>query len=108
MNSKDSSRFKVVIDKRVVKYIQKLDNKWRTRVLNILDEMTINPFTGDIETIKGKPGYYRRRVGDYRLKFTVRIIEKEVRILTLDRGEILSINKGGHGAAPEVQPFLLP
>jgi mRNA-degrading endonuclease RelE of RelBE toxin-antitoxin system len=43
--------------------------------------MVINPFSGDIETIKGKPGYYRRRVGRYRIKFTVLLEKREILIL---------------------------
>ncbi|MDN5344038.1 MAG: hypothetical protein PWQ18_149 [Clostridia bacterium] len=50
-------------------------------MLAILEDMTVNPFTGDIETIKGKPGYYRRRIGGYRLKFIVNNERREVHIL---------------------------
>ncbi|HAP93619.1 MAG TPA: hypothetical protein DCM26_03205 [Desulfotomaculum sp.] len=81
MNSKEGLGFKIVFDKHTAKYIEKLDNKWRAKILSILEDMVINPFSGDIETIKGKPGYYRRRVGRYRIKFTVLLEKREILIL---------------------------
>jgi mRNA interferase RelE/StbE len=79
MNSEE--KFKVVLDKQTIKYLKKLDSKQKNRILNILTEIAVNPFAGDIETIKGKPGYYRRRIGSYRLKFRVMLKEKEIRVL---------------------------
>lgn len=82
MNSKkEESGFSIVLDKQAAKYIDKLNNKWWCKILSILDEMSQNPFSGDIETIKGKQGYYRRRIGGYRLKFTVILEKREVCIL---------------------------
>lgn len=81
MSSKEASDFKIVLAKQPAKYIQRLDNKWQKRILAILEEMSKNPYGGDIETIKGKPGYYRRRIGGYRLKFKVEKERREVHIL---------------------------
>ena len=47
----------------------------------VLGNKAVNPFEGDIETIKGKPGYYCRRIGGFRLKFTVLIDKREIRVL---------------------------
>ncbi|RJQ29724.1 MAG: hypothetical protein C4589_04505 [Peptococcaceae bacterium] len=79
MNSE--KKFKVILDKQAAKYLKKLESKQKDKILNILSKMSSNPFTGDIETIKGKPGYYRRRIGSHRLKFLVMLKEKEIRIL---------------------------
>lgn len=81
MSSRGESEFKIILDKNAAKYIEKLDRKRQDRVISILEEIAVNPFGGDIETIKGRPGYYRRRVGRYRLKFTILLKKRQVRIL---------------------------
>ncbi|MEW8958812.1 hypothetical protein MHOCP_22960 [Moorella humiferrea] len=81
MNSEKGSKFKIILAKQPARYIERLNRKWQERILAILEDMSVNPFTGDIETIKGKPGHYRRRIGGYRLKFTVNIEERAVHIL---------------------------
>lgn len=81
MSSRQASGFKVILDKQAAKYIERLDRKQQEKIIGILEEMAVDPYSGDIETIKGKPGYYRRRIGAYRLKFTVSIDKREVRIL---------------------------
>ncbi|BCV22942.1 type II toxin-antitoxin system RelE family toxin [Moorella sp. Hama-1] len=81
MNLEEGSRFKIILAKQPARYIERLNRKWQEKILAIMEDMAVNPFTGDIETIKGKPGYYRRRIGGYRLKFTVNIAGREVHIL---------------------------
>jgi mRNA-degrading endonuclease RelE of RelBE toxin-antitoxin system len=83
MNSKKGSRFRIILARQPDRYIESFNRKWRERMLAILEDMAVNPFSGDIETIKGKRGYYRRRVGGYRLKFTVNIESREVHILEI-------------------------
>ncbi|NPV80687.1 MAG: type II toxin-antitoxin system RelE/ParE family toxin [Firmicutes bacterium] len=81
MNSREPSKFNIILDKQAAKYLERLETRWQRKIINILENMASNPFGGDIETIKGKPGYYRRRVGRYRLKFTILIEKREIRIL---------------------------
>ena len=81
MNSRKNLRFSIILSKQTAKYIEKLSKKQIDKVLNTLEEMTVNPFSGDIETIKGKPSYYRRRIGSYRIKFAILVEKKEIRIL---------------------------
>jgi len=45
--------------------------------------METNPFTGDIRPVKGLKGVFRRRVGDYRIFFTVLFEENTVVVLKI-------------------------
>ena len=53
----------------------------RERILSAFREMESDPFAGDIKTLKGFKGVFRRRVGDYRVAFTVNFERDEVIIL---------------------------
>ncbi len=43
------------------------------RIIRALDEMEQDPFSGDVKTLQGPAwsGRYRKRVGDYRIIFSV-------------------------------------
>lgn len=82
VNSKKDVKFEINLGSQAAKYIEKLELKMRTRVLTLLEQIANNPFEGDIETIKGRPGYYRRRIGRYRLKFFIAMDKREVRIIS--------------------------
>ena len=43
--------------------------------------MQNDPFGGDVRPIKGAQGVFRRRVGDYRISFTVNFELGEVAVL---------------------------
>jgi len=43
--------------------------KDRQRIVKALEEMTGNPFGGDIASLKNQPSAFRRRVGDWRIFF---------------------------------------
>ncbi len=43
----------------------------RDRILEAMDQMRQNPFTGDVVRLKDYPIAYRRRVGSWRILFDV-------------------------------------
>ncbi len=45
--------------------------------------MEANPFSGDVKPIKGVRGVFRRRVGAYRIAFTVNFEMDEVAVLRI-------------------------
>jgi mRNA-degrading endonuclease RelE of RelBE toxin-antitoxin system len=49
--------------------------------------MTEDPFSGDVKPIKGVRGLLRRRIGDYRISFTVNFEKNEVVVLKIGRRE---------------------
>lgn len=73
--------FNILIHKKVLKEIERLPNQDRQRILGVIREMAIEPFSGDVKPIKGIKGLLRRRVGNYRVAFTVNFEKSEVVIL---------------------------
>jgi mRNA-degrading endonuclease RelE of RelBE toxin-antitoxin system len=53
----------------------------KRRIFKAISEMQNDPFFGDVRPIKGVPGVFRRRVGDYRMSFTVNFELGEVAVL---------------------------
>ncbi len=87
MTSSNKATFNVLIHRRALKEIDELPADDRQRILNALREMAINPFGGDVKPIKGIKGLLRRRVGDYRISFTVNFEKSEVVVLKVGRRE---------------------
>ncbi len=57
--------------RRAEKSLAKLPTKDQRLILEVLDEMRTDPFTGDIARLRGQRSTWRRRVGSYRLFFDV-------------------------------------
>lgn len=51
------------------KYLVKMDAKNRTRVLSAIDGLLQIPPIGDVKPMEGEEGYYRLRVGGYRVVY---------------------------------------
>jgi mRNA-degrading endonuclease RelE of RelBE toxin-antitoxin system len=47
--------------------------------------MSTDPFSGDVKPIRNVRGLFRRRVGDYRIAFTINFEKGEVIILKASR-----------------------
>lgn len=71
MTNSNKATFNVLIHRRALKEIDELPADDRKRILNALREMATDPFSGDVKPIKGVRSLLRRRVGDYRVSFTV-------------------------------------
>lgn len=59
--------YKIVIEKRARKFIEKLPKTEKERVLRIISKL---PNGTDIKPIKGYTEYLRLRVGEYRIIYT--------------------------------------
>ena len=79
--------FQVLIHKKALKEINSLPIADKNRLLDSLREMAIDPFSGDVKPIKGVRGLLRRRVGDYRISYTVNFEKSEVAVLKVGRRE---------------------
>ncbi len=60
--------YKIVIKKAAQKFIDKQPPKQQQRILAAIKKL---PHEGDIDVFKAHEGYYRLRVGDYRILYTV-------------------------------------
>jgi len=79
--------FRILIHKKALKEIERLPAEDRQRILTAIREMATEPFSGDVKPIKGIKGLLRRRVGDYRIAFTVNFEKGEVVIVRAGRRE---------------------
>jgi len=77
------------------KYLNRLNVDDRDRIDDAIEGLEKEPPEGDIRPLKGQPGFFRLRVGSYRLLF--RINEKGILITHIDpRGQVYNKkNKGG-------------
>ena len=79
-------QYRIEIDKRTVKFITKQPKPQRERILKAIYKL---PETGDIKQMQGYTGYYRLRVGDYRIIYTVNNAVFLVRVIEIgNRGDI--------------------
>lgn len=54
---------------KAVKNLQRLPQKDKERIIAAIEQMKNNPFFGDVKSIQGEMGLFRRRVGNYRIYF---------------------------------------
>ena len=66
--------YKVHFSKRVFKFFNKRNSKFKEKFVNLFDEIGRNPFIGnlDIKPLRGHKNHYRLRMGKYRVLFEVR------------------------------------
>ena len=70
------------LERHASKALKKLPEPTKSRIVRALDEMEKDPFDGDIKALSGKwKGYFRKRVGAYRILYTV---DTEVRVVSVD------------------------
>lgn len=60
--------YKFVIMKPAKKFIDKLPENDKRRIVSAIEAL---PDSGDIKKLQGKSGYFRLRVGNYRIIYTV-------------------------------------
>ena len=79
-------KYNIIIEKPALKFIDKQSANDKKRILKAIYQL---PQTGDIKPLKGYKNYYRLRVGDYHIIYTI-----ENSILTVvvthagNRGEV--------------------
>jgi mRNA interferase RelE/StbE len=81
--------WEVRLSKEANCYISRLEQKRRNALLGALTGFEKNPFIGDIKPLKGRHGTYRRRVGAYRIIYSVDYEARVVKVLKIgSRGDI--------------------
>jgi mRNA-degrading endonuclease RelE of RelBE toxin-antitoxin system len=53
--------------------------------LFVLEEISENPYKGDIEKIKGEENIWRRRIGSYRILYEVSPSQKSISVFNIRR-----------------------
>ena len=59
----------VIIDKQAAKYLERLNEPIKSRIISALNGLTNKPLQGDIKKLQGQEAAYRLRIGDYRILF---------------------------------------
>lgn len=62
--------FKVKLHRRVIKFLQKLNENDRKRIFSAIEKLE-DPFSQPYEKVKGRKDLYKIRVGDYRIIYRV-------------------------------------
>ena len=79
-------QYKILIDKPAQKFILKQQPVHRARLLSAINKL---PDAGDRKMLKGYEGYFRLRVGDYRVIYTVENDVLIVRVVNIgNRGDV--------------------
>lgn len=79
-------KYQIKIEKDAQKFLKKLPRPDETRVLKAIAK---RPDEGDRKQMKGHPGFFRLRVGDYRIIYTVDNGQLIVRVVDAgNRGQI--------------------
>ncbi len=60
--------YKIEFEKKALKFLQKLPQKQRERIFEAIRGL---PHSGDIKVMQGVKGYFRLRVGDFRVIYSV-------------------------------------
>jgi len=76
---------KVYLDRDAVKFIQKLKEDDKKRILRRLKALEIDPFIG--KKLKGRENTYSLRVGKYRIIYEIHFEINEIWVLKIDKRE---------------------
>jgi mRNA interferase RelE/StbE len=71
----------------VIKDLEDFPLEDKKRIVHSINEMEKDPFVGDVKPIRGAKGLFRKRIGDYRVFFTIDFQKDEVAILRVGQRE---------------------
>ena len=74
-------KYHIVVEKWAAKFIRKQQPAQQKRIMQALAQL---PFAGDIKPMACSEGFYRLRVGDYRILYTVE--EEIITVRVTDAG----------------------
>lgn len=80
--------YNIIIAHSAQKVIKKVDKPTRDRILKRIKELQNAPWSGDVKPLKGLPGEWRTRVGDWRIFYAVNRDQLVIMILKISpRGD---------------------
>ncbi len=73
--------YELRLERRASKALRTLAEPDRSRVVSALETLQNDPFSGDVKALSGSwRGFFRRRVGDYRILYEV---DTEIRVVSV-------------------------
>lgn len=77
--------WRVVLTNTAERQLRQLPKQELKRISLVLDSFTINPLTGDLVKLRGFDNHWRRRVGNYRIRFQLSFKEPVVFVYDVQR-----------------------
>jgi mRNA-degrading endonuclease RelE of RelBE toxin-antitoxin system len=75
----------LIVEREAQRNLERFPKRDRQRIATALLEMERDPFSGDVVHLKGSAIAYRRRVGAYRILFTLRVRERRIHVTSIAR-----------------------
>ena len=73
------------IDDIVYKFLGGIPRPDSERILYVIQNLPRDPFRGDIQKMKGEKNIWRRRIGNYRVRYELIPVEKVIHIFLAER-----------------------
>lgn len=73
------------IDPEVLKTLKRFPQKDSRRIAIAIENLSTNPYSGDIQKMKGEDNVWRRRVGSYRVFYEVLSAENTIHVFHVER-----------------------
>ena len=73
------------IDPDVLKTLKKMPRQNAEVILKVVCFLSLNPYFGDIQKMKGENNAWRRRIGSYRIFYKIKVIEKIILVFHIER-----------------------
>lgn len=77
--------WEVVIDNSAKKFLWRVPRKDVERILSAIEQLRVNPYSGDLEKMEGEKDAWRRRVGSYRILYEIHQFRRLVYISDIKR-----------------------
>lgn len=75
----------LIVNSSVRKALKTIPRNDMKRIVDIFEELTINPYAGDIRKMEGEDNIWRRRIGAYRIKYEIQSQQKLIYIFEISR-----------------------
>ena len=75
----------LTVNSSVRKTLKRISRKDAERLVEAFEELTINPYAGDVRKMEGEDDTWRRRIGAYRIKYEILISERAIRVFEASR-----------------------
>ena len=75
----------LIIDDDAKKQLSKIPKKEAHRIGEGIGEILIDPYSGDIQKIKGEREIWRRRIGSYRVLYKLYKLQSVVYVFEIER-----------------------
>lgn len=76
--------WQLLVANQARKSLARLSKNTHTRLLEVLADIEVDPYVGDIKKIKGYVNTWRRRVGRYRITYEVLVSDRVISVTSIE------------------------